>query len=518
MDRESLLTRFPEDKVDKILNIKSGDVTFDMLSNGQKNVFVAIASLIEKNMRSKPPKNHTKVSSSEDIMSIFGQEKRHVTLNGMAGSGKTTLMKFIVEYIKMSGYIGKTLLCAPNHNARKILSSYTGVEASTIHRLLKIKPDNYELERSFSRMDTDKSANPLVDCRILIIDEISFIDELLFDILMAEIPPNCIIIGLGNMDQLMPIPPKNAKGRNGVSKVYEAKLSPFFTDERFYKLGLTEIRRSNSPVAVISEAIRKKVITFPQKDYVNEAGDGVHVFHNIQDFLKVYYEKVQTPEDFKQNRIVAFSNADVDMLNSRIRRKIYDTTDEFVEGEILVAQAPYFETDDENAYYENRLIHEEMLFQNGTYLEVISCSGYTEIIQIENLEPLEVRGYELRVRELDVFFEAETDSIGEFTVNVLSYDSKDAYAQYIEMYAQELMNQKKRKERPNWRMFYYFADKKFLDFKYLPACTIHKSQGITVDNLFYYVDFVRNMSDQDMARRLTYVAVTRSRYNSYLLY
>lgn len=419
----------------------------------------------------------------------------------------------------MSGYINKTLFCAPNHNARKVLSSYTGMNAVTIHKLLKIKPESYETEITFARINDD-GVDPLMGCRILIVDEISFVDEMLFDLLLREIPNDCIIVGLGNVDQLKPIPPKDA--RNKTNKHYVERISPFFDDDRFYKLALTEVRRSASPVAVVGEAIRKEVMTFPMKSYLNDDGVGVHITRNLSDFLGHYYDHVKSPEDFKNNRMVALSNDDVDRLNIMIRKKIYGTSDQFVDGEILVAQAPYFECDDIRAYENNQQIIETMLFQNGTYLEVVESKSYTESIKVENIPEFEIRGYELKLQELDVFFEKEVSDNGEVcrtvTVNVLSEDSVSDYKHFIDRYAKELQRQKARKERPNWRMYFYYAKKKFLEYKYLPACTIHKSQGITVDNVFYYVDYVRGLPDQDFARRLSYVAVTRARHNSFLMY
>lgn len=519
MIKDLLLKHFPEDKVEKILKIESNGVTFDMLSNGQKKVFIGIAKLIEQHMA--PNKPIAQKTTNEDVMDLFGYAKKHVTLNGPAGTGKTTLMKFITSYIRISGFINQTKLCAPNHNARKVLTSYTGLQASTIHSLLKIKPDNYELERSFSRSLDDKGANPLAGCKILIVDEISFIDELLFEILMRELPHDCIVVGLGNIDQLKPIPPKNAVDANGVRKQYTAKVSPFFDDRRFYKLELTEIRRSDNPVATVGESIRLQNIKFPENDSLDEHGNGVHVTYDMREFLTSYFEHVKTPDDFKNNRVVAFANDDVDTLNKRIRQKIYNTSEQLVIGEILVAQAPYFETDDPIVYSQNKMPTELMLCQNGTFLEVVSVEPYSDTFQVENLPPVDIRGYEVKVKELDVFFDEEIAEDGKgrvFTVNILQEESKNAYAKFLETYVQELLNQRARKERVNWRQYYLYADKMFLDYKYLPACTIHKSQGITVDNVFYYVDFVKTLPDQDFARRLTYVAVTRARYNSFLLY
>ena len=53
-------------------------------------------------------------------------------LRGYAGTGKTSLVKTLVKTLP---YIGtKYVLMAPTGRAAKVLSSYTGQNASTIHR------------------------------------------------------------------------------------------------------------------------------------------------------------------------------------------------------------------------------------------------------------------------------------------------------------------------------------------------------------------------------------------------
>lgn len=423
-------------------------------------------------------------------------------------TGKTTLTKFIVGYIKLCGYENRTIACAPNHNARKVLGSFSGLPTVTIHKILKIRPDNYEDEMKFSRI-TDDSPDPLATCRILLIDEISFIDRDLFNILMKEVPKNCLIIGLGNKDQLKPIP-KKVKGEAVFNE-----LSPFFTDDRFFVFELTEIKRSGSPVTTIGERIRNEEMLLPDKSYIDKDGNGVHLMRNMRDFIDKYFEYVKTPTDLYQNRIVAFSNDHVDQLNLSIRNKLYDTEEMFIKDEILVAQAPRIEKDMSG--------QESILFDNGTFLKVVSAKSYTDYVRVPEVAyELEVEVYDLVVKEMDVFFNEEMDEFGdvpEYTITVLHPNDVPKYNKFLEDFLARLVYIRSniKNVKPDWKSYYYYKSNKYLDVKYLPACTVHKSQGITVDNVFYFVDFVANLADRDFARRLTYVALTRSRYNSYVL-
>ena len=93
-------------------------MTFDDLTEGQKNAF-------------------------NIVMRAIKEKKHHVTINGPAGTGKTTLTKFIIEALISTGETG-IILAAPTHAAKKILSKLSGKEASTIHSILKINPVTYE--------------------------------------------------------------------------------------------------------------------------------------------------------------------------------------------------------------------------------------------------------------------------------------------------------------------------------------------------------------------------------------
>ena len=60
-------------------------------------------------------------------------------LRGYAGTGKTTLVKALVKTLPKIGM--KYVLMAPTGRAAKVLSSYTGQNASTIHRrIYQAKP------------------------------------------------------------------------------------------------------------------------------------------------------------------------------------------------------------------------------------------------------------------------------------------------------------------------------------------------------------------------------------------
>ena len=125
-------------------------------------------------------------------------------LTGGPGTGKTTALNGIIElYEKRNAVI---ILTAPTGRAAKRMTELTGREAKTIHRLLEVEWSNTGDNR-FSR--TEK--NPL-DCDVLIVDESSMLDVLLFESLLRAVRFNCKIILVGDTDQLPSISAGNVLG------------------------------------------------------------------------------------------------------------------------------------------------------------------------------------------------------------------------------------------------------------------------------------------------------------------
>lgn len=113
-----------------------------------------------------------------------------MVLTGGPGTGKTTTTLGIIAAFRTAG--AGILLAAPTGRAAKRLSETTGMEAKTIHRLLEVKPpEGYQKNEE----------NPLKG-DVLIVDECSMIDLLLFYNLLKAVPDTMTLILVGDIDQL----------------------------------------------------------------------------------------------------------------------------------------------------------------------------------------------------------------------------------------------------------------------------------------------------------------------------
>ncbi len=135
-----------------------------------------------------------------------------LVLTGGPGTGKTTTLNAIIRLFEERDL--DIELAAPTGRAAKRMTELTGREAKTIHRLLEVEWGEAD-KRQFARNEK----NPL-PCEVIIIDEASMIDALLFDDLLKALKLSCRIILVGDSDQLPSIGAGNVLGDILASDVF----------------------------------------------------------------------------------------------------------------------------------------------------------------------------------------------------------------------------------------------------------------------------------------------------------
>ncbi len=117
-----------------------------------------------------------------------------LVLTGGPGTGKTTTLNAIIKLFENRNL--DIELAAPTGRAAKRMTELTGREAKTIHRLLEVEWGEGDTQQ-FARNEK----KPL-DCDVIIVDEASMIDAILFDNLLKALRLSCRIILVGDSDQL----------------------------------------------------------------------------------------------------------------------------------------------------------------------------------------------------------------------------------------------------------------------------------------------------------------------------
>ena len=117
-------------------------------------------------------------------------------VTGGPGVGKTTLVNSILKILVAKGV--KVALAAPTGRAAKRLRESTGLDASTIHRLLETDPKTGGFKRD--------EEHPL-GCDLLVVDEASMVDVPLTHALLKAVPQRAALLLVGDVDQLPSVGP-----------------------------------------------------------------------------------------------------------------------------------------------------------------------------------------------------------------------------------------------------------------------------------------------------------------------
>ncbi len=210
--------KFIAEKLDKInrtsLTIDDGDIkryiSREELENGIKYAELQRRAIIE--------------AMSNGVM----------VLTGGPGTGKTTVVRALLKIFKGMGL--KVALAAPTGRAAKRLSESTSSEAKTIHRMLEM---NYETG-GFIFLRNERN---YLEENVVIIDEASMADTLLFCALLKAIKPGARLVIIGDANQLPSV---------GAGNV----LRDIIECGRFATVELTEIFRQAEKSLIITNAHR----------------------------------------------------------------------------------------------------------------------------------------------------------------------------------------------------------------------------------------------------------------------
>ena len=121
-------------------------------------------------------------------------------ITGGPGTGKTTIIKAIIELYKKHGM--KPVLCAPTGRAAKRMTETTGEDAKTLHRLLELAGMSDDTDN----FNTNLLVTP-IDGDIIIVDEASMIDMFLMNYLLKAIYKGTKLVLVGDTDQLPSVGP-----------------------------------------------------------------------------------------------------------------------------------------------------------------------------------------------------------------------------------------------------------------------------------------------------------------------
>ena len=432
---------------------------------------------------------------------IKNSENIAFSLEGPAGTGKTTILNYVLDWMEEEGMLYS--LCAPTHKAALVMKQLTKRDSNTLHSLLSLSPniDILELDLRELQFKTKGLQNNIPNRGIVICDEASMINDDLFDLLIEKVTfRESKIIFIGDPAQLLPV--KQGK----YSKVYSLKDC----------FKLTKIYRQsdkNSILPILQELRSNEIPNFT--DCSGEEGSLI-----VDTDMKLFLEKILNEvkiaintKNILHTKVSAYTNKRIQLYNQVIRKYLFSNENEYNPGDILTA-------------YENGEYQGSEYYNSMDYIiidEPVKC-----VKTLPNFG--EISGFDIKL--WDPYFESV------FKVFIISRDNPkeifDALAFNIEKIRLQAIDAKKRKLRVSskyWRMYYdlihsfaspidlYFDNrlirKKSFDYGY--AMTVHKLQGSSYDSIFVDMRNIKTCKDSLVRRQLQYVALSRTRNNAYIL-
>ena len=261
-------------------------------------------------------------------------------LKGYAGTGKTTIVGALVKALKHYNY--KSVLLAPTGRAAKVITTYSGRKAFTIHKRIYRKKSALNVDESFSIADN------LASNTLFIVDEASMVSDQLSgnnrDTLLNDLvkyvynKKNCKLLLVGDTAQLPPV-------GSDESPALDAQLmkSEFCLDVFSYEM--TDVLRQQKDSGIlfnvtrIRDMIRKGKETMPQiitkgyKDVFRMTGE------RLEEGLEYAYNKYGN----ENTLIICRSNKNANLYNKQIRARLLWREEELTGGDqIMIVKNNYF--------------------------------------------------------------------------------------------------------------------------------------------------------------------------------
>jgi hypothetical protein len=264
-------------------------------------------------------------------------------LKGYAGSGKTTILKGLTEYL--SSIKKPFALMAPTGRAAKVIRERTGKEAFTIHKSIYSYDDLVEVEEGESFFYSfNIASNTEAYQKVYIVDEASMLSDsksegeffrfgsgyLLTDLInYTRVTSETIkskIIFVGDPCQLPPVTDKSSKA---FEKDYLSKKFNVSVDESEMK----EVKRQSGQSGILKVAakIRKSISSGFFNDFkIGE--NGIDIFNPIYENFINTWEKAESPKI-----IIAYKNKTCLDLNLQIRERKFGANDlPMQKGDIVI--------------------------------------------------------------------------------------------------------------------------------------------------------------------------------------
>jgi len=437
-----------------------------------------------------------------DLLSQFVTQPKSnqcFLLKGYAGTGKTSL---IASFVKtLSTFKIPYVLLAPTGRAAKVLSSYCGFPAFTIHKWIYRQKG---MKDGVGRFDLN--INQLKNA-IFIVDEASMLSnssyedsifgsgKLLNDLIeFVNRGLGCRLMIVGDVAQLPPV-------GLSISPALDAVVLETF-DLDVIQADLTEVVRQEEGsgilcnATIIREMLDSDIIEIPTFDLKD--------FKDIQRLPGAELIETLTYEYDKFGRegnvVLSYSNKRANKYNEGIRSRILWKDEELSVGDsLMVVRNSYFWVEDKP---------EIGFIANGDIVEVTRIRKHTELYGFRFAD-VTIKLIDYQNQEIDVKIMLDTLTLEGPSLSMAQ--NKELYTKISEDY-QHVKTRPERLKRI--KEDHYFNA---IQVKFAYAVTCHKAQGGQWRNVFIDQGFFKDDMISREYLRWLYTALTRATEKVYLV-
>ena len=422
-------------------------------------------------------------------------------LKGYAGTGKTTITGVLVSQLWHTKL--KSVLMAPTGRAAKVMSTYSGTSAHTIHRKIYFPRKDKSGAMKFV-LAPNKHRNT-----VFIVDEASMIpdrptDTKLFDngallddlISFVYSGHKCKLILIGDTAQLPPVhlDLSPALDRDKLSLNYSKEVLSLELDEVVRQQEFSGILENATTLREqISDNFYQhfqfKLDSFPD---IIRLVDG----YDIQDAIEQAYNDYGREDTV----FIVRSNKRANLYNENIRSRILQLDNELSAGDYMMVV--------KNNYFWLKPNSEAGFIANGDIIEIL------EIFSIKELYGFKFAEVKIKMVDYPRQRPFETvlllDTVKSESPSLSFEDGNKLYNEVLQDYAHESSKYKKFLAVKNNPFF------NALQVKFSYAITCHKSQGGQWNTVFVEQPFLPKGIDREYLRWL-YTAITRAQEKLYLI-
>jgi exodeoxyribonuclease-5 len=426
------------------------------------------------------------------------QKNQVMVIKGYAGTGKSTLISALVNVLETMGK--KSVLLAPTGRAAKVLSAYSGKNASTIHKNI------YRQRSSADTFGIFILGKNLYSDTLFLVDEASMISNqsgennvfgsgrLLDDLIhYVKNEQRCRLIIIGDTAQLPPV------GTSISPALDKNVLRRYF--EEADEMELTDVVRQSQQSGILVNAtlIRNNIVRNAPEipKFIFRSFRDIHAVTGSE--LTEYISRCYDSDGIENTIVICRSNKRANKFNEGIRKQILGREEELSAGDLLMVV--------KNNYYWLSGSDKIDFIANGDIIKVLKIRKIQEIYGCRFADVLvELMDYDLKIEAkimLSTLF-VEGAAMSQEDHQKLFYSIMEDY--------QELQPKKKQYEKVKTNAFF-----NALQVKFAYTVTCHKAQGGQWKNVFIDLGYFRaEHVDMDFLRWM-YTAVTRATENLYLV-